>query len=123
MAKIVFKNYGKTPGIVTEVGTGIECWEAVTDPVYDVKVVTDNIIAPGDSTENFATVINGAITLGEAKKVKRGQANIWIFGYILYFDVFGEHHIHRFFQRLVPISGGFRYVLQAYDHKHYNSST
>jgi hypothetical protein len=123
MAKIVFRNFGKTPGIVIEVGTGIECWENVEDPVYDVKVVKANIIAAGDTTENFPTVINGAITLGQAKKVKRGEANIWIFGYIIYDDVFGERQTHRFFQRLVAIGSGFRYVLQSYDHKWYNRST
>lgn len=123
MAKIVFKNYGKTPGIVIEVGTGIEYWEKVSDPVYDVKVVNENIIASGDSTENFPTIINGAISLGKAKKVKSGEANIWIFGYVSYDDVFCQRQTHRFFQRFVAISDGFRYVLQSYDDKHYNSST
>ena len=121
MAKITFKNYGKTPGVVVEVGTGIAVWEVATDPVYDVKIVMANVVASGDSTEDFATV-EGPITLRQAKKIKSGEANIWIFGYVIYDDVFGERHTHRYFQRLVSVSSGFRYVLQSYDYKHYNRS-
>ena len=122
MAKIEFRNYGKSPGVVVEVGTGIAIWEIVSDPVYDVRVVMANVIPPNAVTENFATV-QGPITLGQAKQVKRGTANIWIFGYVIYDDVFDQRHTHRFFQRFVPVSSGFRYVLQSYDYKHYNRST
>jgi hypothetical protein len=123
MAKISFKNYGKTPGIVVEVGTGIIFSESVPDPVYDVKVVMDNIIGTERSTEGFGTLITGQMTMAQAKKVRSGEGNVWIFGYVSYDDVFGERQVHRFFQRLVCVIHHARYVLQAYDHRHYNSST
>ncbi len=123
MARINFKNYGKTPGIISEVSTGIVYSESPPDPVYDEKVVdvNANIVAAGEISENFSAV--QAITLGNAKKAKRGEGHIWIYGKAIYDDVFGETHTHRFLQRLVPVNGGFRYVLQSYDYKHYNRST
>jgi hypothetical protein len=123
MAKIRFKNYGKTPAILVEVATGIVYSETVPDPVWDVKVVNENIIGVDQTTEEFSEVISGTqMTLGMAKKVRDGIATIWIFGYASYDDVFGERQTHRFFQRLVRV-GHYRYALQAYDHKHYNHST
>jgi hypothetical protein len=122
MAGIVFKNYGKTPGIIEEVGTGIDYSETVPIPVYDVKVVKENMIGAGGESETFGTVIDGEITVARAKKVRDGAANIWVYGYVIYNDVFGKRQTHRFFQRLVRVSQ-FRYVLQSYDHKHYNQSS
>lgn len=122
MAGIRFTNYGKTPGIVIDVSTGIVYSEEIPDPVYVEKVVMENIIAPGKQTEKFGTLIAGLINMRQAKKVRSGEGTIWVFGKIGYEDVFGERQIHRFFHRVVCVSE-FRYVLQAYDHKHYNRST
>jgi hypothetical protein len=124
MAGIRFRNYGKTPGIVVDVSTGIEYSEAIPIPVFDEKVVMENIIAPGDLTQKFGTLINGQLTMAQAIKVRRGEGTLWVFGKITYDDVFGERQTHRYFQRLVRIGQiGMRYVLQSYDHEHYNRST
>lgn len=122
MAGITFKNYGKTPGIIEEVATGVEYSEIIPDPVHNVKVVNKNIIGPGDESEQFGTLITGQITMAQAIKVRDGAANIWVYGYASYIDVFGNRQIHRFFQRLVRVQQ-FRYVLQSYDYKHYNQSS
>jgi hypothetical protein len=123
MAKFAFKNYGKTPGIVIEVGSGIIFSESVPDPVYDIKIVNENIVGADKTTETFMEVITPPeMTLGMAKKVRDGGGNIWIYGYAIYDDVFGERQTHRFFQRLVCVIPRARYVLQAYDYKHYNIS-
>jgi hypothetical protein len=34
-----------------------------------------------------------------------GAANLWIYGYAIYDDIFGNRQTHQFFQRLVRISG------------------
>ena len=91
-------------------------------PFFDEKVVMENIIAPGDCTERFGTLISGVLTMAQAKKVRSGEGTIWVFGTIGYDDVFGKRQTHNFFQRLARV-GQFRYVLQAYDHEHYNRST
>jgi hypothetical protein len=122
MAGIRFKNYGKTPAIIEEVGTGVEYSEGIPMPVYDVKIVNKNIIGPGDESEQFGTVITGQMTMNQAIKVKDGAANIWVYGYVIYDDIFGSRQTHRFFRRLVCASQ-FRYVLRSYDHKHYNQSS
>ncbi len=125
VAKFKFRNYGKTPGILIEVGSGIEYSETVPVPGYDVKIVQDNIVAYEKSTEDFTEVISGIqMTMGDAKKVRSGEGHIWIFGYAIYDDVFGGRQTHRFFQRLVGVDDGrYRFVLQSYDHEHYNQST
>jgi hypothetical protein len=122
MAGVTFKNYGKTPGFVADVSTGIVYSETTPTPVFDEKVVMENIIAPGDSTEKFGTLISGLLTMAQAKNVRDGAGTIWVFGTIGYDDVFGVRQRHNFFQRLARVSQ-FRYVLQAYDYEHYNRST
>ncbi len=122
MAGITFKNYGKTPGFVVDVSTGIVYSETIPTPVFDEKVIMENIISPGESTEKFGTLISGLLNMTQAKKVREGEGTIWVFGTIGYDDVFGERQRHNFFQRLARISQ-FRYVLQAYDHEHYNRSS
>jgi hypothetical protein len=121
MAGITFKNYGKTPAIIEEVGLDVDYSEVVPDPVWDVPVVNKNIIGPGDDSEQFGAVF-GQMTMAQAIKVKDGAANIWVSGYVIYDDIFGKRQTHRFFQRLVRASQ-FRYVLQSYDHKYYNQSS
>jgi hypothetical protein len=122
MAKIAFVNYGKTPGIISEVATGIVYSEHVPDPVYDVRIVNANVIAAGDLTEDFGTQMTGQFTVGMGKKIRDGAPHLWIFGYVAYDDVFGERQIHRFLQRLV-CTGRRQYALQSYDYEHYNRST
>jgi hypothetical protein len=122
MAGIRFKNFGRSPAIIQEVGTGLEYSENVPEPVYDVKVVMNDIITAGEESDEFGTIIAGQYTMAQALKVREGSGTIWIYGYVAYDDIFGASQIHRFFQRLVRV-GQFRYVCQSYDYKHYNRST
>jgi hypothetical protein len=124
-AKIAFKNYGKTPAIVITAGLAIAYSEGASppNPVYDEKVIKENIIGPGQSTETFTEVMRLQMTLGQAKKVRDGGGTIWVAGYVSYDDVFGERRVHRFFQRLVCLMPRERYVLQAYDFRHHNESS
>jgi hypothetical protein len=121
-SKITFKNYGKTPGVVSEVGCGLVYSETVPVPVYDVKVIKENIIAAGESSEDFGEAIDGQMTMAQAITVKNGGGNLWVYGYVIYDDVFGKTQVHRFFQRFVRVSQ-FRYVLRSYDYQYYNKST
>lgn len=121
-ANISFKNYGRTPGIVFEIGSGIVFSEKVPEPVFEVKAIGENMIAAGDTTDGFGEVISDQMTIRKAKELISGRANIWIYGYMNYEDVFGKTHTHRFFQRLISV-GSYRYILQPYDYKHYNQST
>jgi hypothetical protein len=125
MAQIKLKNYGKTPGILVEVGAGIVLSDKPPDNlVYEEKVVKENIIAANETSELFTQVIQPSqMTLGQAKRVRTGETYIWVYGYASYDDVFGSRQVHRFLQRLIAIGPGFRYVLQSYDHCHYNVSS
>ena len=78
MAGITFKNYGKTPGFVVDVSTGIVYSETIPTPVFDEKVIMENIISPGESTEKFGTLISGLLNMTQAKKVREGEGTIWV---------------------------------------------
>jgi hypothetical protein len=104
MASVRFKNFGKTPAIVSEVEVGLVYSETPPDPVYDVRVVRENVIAPDHTTENFPLQMTGQMTFGMANNVIRGIGTLWIYGRVAYEDVFGEPRTHRFFQRYVRIS-------------------
>jgi hypothetical protein len=123
MAKIKFRNYGKTPAIVIEVGLVIFLAGNDPMPVWDVKVVRENIIAPSLTTEEFTEIITGTqMTFKQAKDIRDGRLTLWVAGYCSYDDVFGQRRTHRFLQRFVPVIPRIRYVLQAYDYEHYNKS-
>ena len=86
-------------------------------------MVRENIIAPSLTTEKFTEVIAPSqMTFKQAKDVRDGRLTLWVAGYCSYDDVFGQRRTHRFLQRFVPVIPGIRYVLQAYDYKHYNIS-
>jgi uncharacterized membrane protein len=123
MATIKFKNYGKTPALIGEVELGLIYSETVPDGlVYDSRVVKENIVAADQTTEDFPLQMTGQMTLGMAKRMQKGWGNLWVYGRVFYDDVFGERRIHGFLQRYVRISD-YRFVLQSYDHEHYNVST
>jgi hypothetical protein len=125
-ATIVFKNYGKTPGILKKVGIGVAYADTPPDPPdYKPKRINENIIDTGEISEKFDASDESPMTIYRAKNVQRGEsATIWIYGYAAYDDVFGKEQTHRFYQRFTRIGvSPDRYVLQSYDYKDYNKST
>ncbi|MHC2839797.1 hypothetical protein [Bradyrhizobium diazoefficiens] len=119
-----FKNYGKTPGIISEVSHGLIVHEAPPDPVYQVSdhLFVENMIAAGETTETQK--FDGPVlfdTIADALPILTGQKHFWFCGRFDYTDVFGNPQVHRFFMRYVKT--GLQWGFQPYDHKHYNQSS
>lgn len=119
-----FKNYGKTPGIISEVSHGLEVHPGPPDPVYIVSdhLFIENMIAAGDETEPqkfdapilFHTVADGLPIITD-------QKHFWFYGRFDYEDVFGNPQVHRWLMRYVRMGTGWGF--QPYDHKHYSKSS
>jgi hypothetical protein len=120
-AEIKFTNYGKSPAVVVEVGLSVFLADKEPHPTWTVKIVKQDVVAPNQSSETFTEMI-GAMTMGQAKKIRDGLLTIWIAGYVIYDDVFGERRTHRFLRRWVAWMPRIRFILQSYDYKHYNLS-
>jgi hypothetical protein len=106
-----FKNYGKTPAIIKEISAMFFVGsKPPSEPVYipNDDILKESMIASGDvtaiadSTRDILThycKFKTAVTLAEAKEIVRAQSYIWFFGRILYEDIFGRKHEHRFLWR------------------------
>jgi hypothetical protein len=120
----VFKNYGKTPGIINEVSHGLVVHPGPPEPVYAVSghLFVENMIAAGEGTEN--QTFDGPIlfdSIADGLPILVGQKHIWFYGRFDYEDVFGNPQVHRWSMRYVKI--GRSWFFQPYDYKHYNSSS
>jgi hypothetical protein len=120
----VFKNYGKTPGIISEVSHGLAVHPGPPDPVYTVSghLFVENMIAAGEETE--LQKFDGPVlfhTVADGLPILTGQKHFWFYGRFDYEDVFGNPQVHRFLMRYVKT--GLRWGFQPYDYKHYNKST
>jgi hypothetical protein len=119
-----FKNYGKTPGIISEVSHGMIVHQGPPDPVYQVSshLFVENMIAAGGVTE--PQKFDGPVlfdTIEDTLPILMGQKQFWFYGRFDYADVFGNSQVHRFLMRYVKT--GLQWGFQPYDYKHYNNST
>jgi hypothetical protein len=126
----VFKNYGKTPAIVKELSARLAYFETLpADPIYvpSDQVLDEHMIACGEVThiprlqkpQIHHCPMVGPMTVNQAKSVIRAQSYIWFYGRIVYDDIFGNEHEHRFLWRYGG-SHGFR---PNYEHPKYVKNT
>lgn len=119
-----FYNYGKTPGIVSEVSHGLVVHEGPPDPVYAVSdhLFVEHMIAARERTEYQK--FDGPIlydTIADGLPLLTGQKHFWFYGRFDYEDVFGNPQVHRFMMRYVRV--GRAWGFQPFDYKHYNQSS
>ena len=119
-----FKNYGKTPGIISEVSHGLEVHHGPPDPVYAVSdhLFVEHMIAAGGYTEQQK--FDGPIlfdTVADGLPLVNGEKHFWFYGRFDYEDVFGNPQVHRWLIRYVKT--GLKWGFQPYDYKHYNKSS
>jgi hypothetical protein len=118
----VFKNYGKTPAIVKEINLRLAYHESLpTEPVYIPRdtVLSEFMIAGGDETDTQQCELEGTLTTAQAYRVVRAQNYIWFYGRVVYDDIFGREHQHRFLWRY----GGARGFRPNYEHPQYIQNT
>ncbi|MEX1109005.1 MAG: hypothetical protein WEC00_08855 [Dongiaceae bacterium] len=121
--KILFKNYGRTPGVVREISFGeIVLSDNFLRPVYTgVLLPQEQMVAAGDSTSSIVHSMNRILTHEEVYRVTKEHCSIWVVGRIDYSDVFNLFHTHRFVYRFFKYYNEFQF--QSFDFEHYNQST
>jgi len=115
-----FENFGKTPAFIKEVAEGIiECSTEPPIPVYTVttKRHTSYMIASGGVTDTWKATAKNLLDFNTTKEILSGNKSLWFYGKIIFKDVFGNEHWHRFYWCF----NGNR-QLQPYDYEHYNES-
>ncbi len=117
------RNYGKTPGILSEVSLGMGISPYPVDPVYSLILSSfaEHMIGGGDATSTKEFSYDSPLESSQADEIGRNISRLWFYGRIDYEDVFGNPQVHRFYFRTVMSER--RCILQPYDHKHYNQST
>jgi hypothetical protein len=115
-----FKNYGKTPAIVKEIAHDIILRREFPDEIDYIPVdlvPTERIIPTDNETEKWKC-LRTDFQVGDARDVIRAYRSFWFYGRVLYDDVFGIEHEHRFIYRYNG-SRGWR----AFHHPKYSKNT
>jgi hypothetical protein len=116
-----FKNYGKTPAILREVSRDIKVSANFPDEIEYLPVEfvpTERILAADAETDPPWKCIRTHLSKVELMEIIRAQKSFWFFGRMLYDDVFGISHEHRFIYRYNS-SRGWR----SFDHETYSKNT
>lgn len=125
-----FKNYGKTPAIIKEISARLIYGKKPADePIYvpSDQVLREHMIASGeittailfDEARPHRCKLEDRMTLGQAKTIIRAQSYVWFYGRILYDDIFGMEHEHRFLWRY----GGAHNFRPNYEYPNYIKNT
>jgi hypothetical protein len=119
-----FENQGKTPAEIREVSASLVHWtELPLEPNYDASarlalLPTNRYLAANSRTAQKPVELQIRPTFSAAMSMMRGDSFIWFYGRVIYFDIFGEEHEHRFVWRFG--SGDFN---PYYGNKSYITST
>jgi hypothetical protein len=96
--EFAFKNYGKTPAILKEVCRDIILMPTFPDSIeyFPVHFIPSaRVVAAGESTDAWKCM-QTHISKQDLNAVIRAQTSYWFFGRVLYDDIFGGGHEHRF---------------------------
>jgi hypothetical protein len=118
----IFKNYGKTPAIVKEINLNLAYYENLpVEPVYIARdtVLSEFMISGGGETDPQPCQLAHRLTRAQAIRVIRAHSYIWFYGRIVYDDIFGREHQHRFLWRY----GGERGFRPNFEHARYIQNT
>jgi len=117
-----FKNYGKTPALLKEISRFVSQEVALPEePQYiPVDTVTkERFVAAGDATEEWECSFPGPLSIQDAASINRAQRSFWFYGRVIYDDIFGTSHEHRFVWKWNAGSHGFRPI----DHPQHSKNT
>jgi hypothetical protein len=121
-----FKNFGKTPAIIKEVMHGISVAKEPGVFVYGNTMddqVGHVLYEQAETKPNMLFHMGALATNSDVLEVIKGNKTIWIFGRVIYEDVFGISQTHRFLFRYAKVGHQGSWVFQSYDYEHYNKST
>ncbi|MFZ0425466.1 MAG: hypothetical protein WAL80_21515 [Xanthobacteraceae bacterium] len=118
--EFVFGNHGKTPAILKEMSRDIiirPAFPEVVDYIPAELATTNRVIGASEATEPWRCYDSRATGV-DANNVIRSHSYFWFYGRVLYDDVFGIEHEHRFIYRFGTSRGW-----QPFDHPEYSKNT
>lgn len=125
---LTFRNYGRTPGSLIAMGAALAS-EARPPPIVsppkqrrfnaglpELPLPVKSVLTQGEDTEVIRIDLPDLLEMSDAVAISNGQKSIWLYGYLIYSDVFERECEERFAFRLRPDkSGGFsRYYDRTY---------
>jgi hypothetical protein len=115
------ENQGKTPAIIKTVSAQLFHYKELPDePGYGAPLLLpkSRFLASGREIEPNILVDMLPLTYGRVGSMMRAETGIWFYGRIIYDDIFGDSHEHRFCWRY---SSG--YFLPYYRNEDYIKNT
>jgi len=95
------KNYGRTPAFIKEITAELDHLsrppEAIRYLPTHIYVPHEHFLSGDKSTPLTDCCLLGGIDLAAAQSIKGGQSYIFFYGHVVYDDIFGAEHEHRFF--------------------------
>jgi len=121
-----FKNHGKTPAILKAICRDFSYWAAPPPwdacltgnlPVVGLPTERDRVIDPDKETWQLSCEAT-SMSVRDAESIIRRHTYFWFYGRIIYNDIFGTEHEHRFIFRRDKDGR-----LSAFDHPDYSKNT
>jgi hypothetical protein len=106
-----FRNYGKTPAFILEVGHGTAVTKGVPKGRQYVRLVPlpiDYVVGAGEKTVPIRDVAMPSMTVATAKALRDRDATFWFHGYVEYDDTFSWRRKFEFVWHYSAVSEGFR---------------
>src|SRR5205823_1426366 len=106
-----FRNYGKTPAFILEVGHGTAVTKGVPKGrtyALLVPLPIDYVVGAGEKTVPIRDVTMPSMTVATAKAIRDLDATFWFHGYVEYDDTFGWRRRFEFVWQYSAVSEGFR---------------
>jgi hypothetical protein len=106
-----FRNYGKTPAFILEVGHGTAVTEGVPkgrEYAVLVPLPIDYVVGAGEKTVSIRDVAMPSMTVATARSIRDLDKTFWFHGYVEYDDTFGWRRKFEFVWHYSAVSEGFR---------------
>lgn len=124
--KYQIRNYGKTPAIVKEISHCIK-WDKTLPnaQVYNPSglVLKEHMISAKDSTDDITCEFRDSVDfMKSVEAFNKGESSAWFYGRVVYDDIFGNRHEHRFVWRHNTITKGLL-PCHGVEYSEYNKNT
>jgi hypothetical protein len=121
--KYSIRNYGKSPGIVKEISHSL-IWnkKLPNSPIYNPieTVFEEYMIASNEQGETITCNPNILLRTRDVKEIIDGKSFFWFYGRVMYDDILGKGHEHRFVWLYIHSKKQLR---PYYEIKEYNKNT
>jgi hypothetical protein len=121
VVEYVFWNHGKTPAILKTLSRDIIIAPQFPDWVEYLLAdmpTTNRIVGSDKSTDPPWRCTDTRATVKNANDVIRRHSYFWFYGRVVYDDIFGTEHEHRFIYRFSPTRGW-----EPFSHPEYSKNT